>query len=92
MLFLVAIGGQKLIRRLHFLSEGRGIFRKALGVIFILTGIAIATGFSTSIENSLIARFNVNNFEQIFLDRYLQSTHPNLPQAMPNVFFSSGSL
>ena len=90
MLFLVALGGQRIVRRLRFLADERGIFKKVLGSVFILVGIAIATGWSTSIEDTLIARFNINNFEQGFLDAYIQSTHPNSLLSMTTT--STGSV
>ena len=90
-LLLVAIGGQRIVRRLRLLSDERSIFKKTLGVLFIGVGIIIATGWSTTIENSLIARFNINNVEQIFLDQYLRATnpHPFLPMTPPSLSHES---
>ncbi len=45
MLYLIAIFGQKLIKKLGWGINPRGVFKRVLGIILIVVGLAIATGF-----------------------------------------------
>lgn len=43
-LLLVAVAGQSLVRKLGWLSNPSGMFRKVIGVMFIIVGLAVLTG------------------------------------------------
>lgn len=70
-LFAIAIFGQKLIKNLKWASNPNGWFKKILGVVFVLVGLAIITWFDKKIETKILdAGFlNTTNFEQGIVDR-----------------------
>ncbi len=43
MLTLIAVGGRSIIAKVRFIADERGIFKRVLGVIFVLIGLAIIT-------------------------------------------------
>jgi cytochrome c biogenesis protein CcdA/thiol-disulfide isomerase/thioredoxin len=51
-LVLLAVGyyGQRLTSRLKFASNPNGYFQRSLGVLFVLVGIMVFTGFGTKIQ------------------------------------------
>lgn len=69
MIMLVSILGQKLVDRLGGLSDPKGIFKKILGVIFILLGIAILTGLDKIAERRLLDSgiFDITKVERSLL-------------------------
>lgn len=50
MLLVVAYAGQGVVRRLGWMSDARGTFRKVIGVLFIIVGLAVATGYDKKAE------------------------------------------
>ena len=68
-LLLVSIFGQKLISRVKWAANPNGLFRRGLGVVFILVGLAIITGFDKKIEQGVLdAGFlDITKFEQRIL-------------------------
>jgi len=70
-LLLIALLGQSFTKRLLSLSDSRGRFKFWLGVIFVLLGIAIITGFDKVVEIGLLdyGYFNVTNIEQRLLEK-----------------------
>jgi cytochrome c biogenesis protein CcdA len=69
-LLLVASLGQRLMEKLHVAANPNGKFKKVLGVLFILVGIAILTGFDKKVETRLLefGVFDVTKIEQRLLD------------------------
>jgi cytochrome c biogenesis protein CcdA len=53
-LVLIAILGQRFVGKLNGASDPRGWFKRGLGVLFLVIGILIITGFDKKIETSLI--------------------------------------
>lgn len=53
-LLLIAFLGQSLIRRLGWLSNPSGWFRRAIGIMFILLGLSVAFGFERSLQTKLL--------------------------------------
>lgn len=51
---MVAVFGKTLVRKLNIISDGDWWFKKILGMLIILTGMAIITGFDKKIETSII--------------------------------------
>lgn len=49
-LLLVAIVGQSLVKKMGWLSNPTGVFRKIIGVIFIIVGLAVLTGADRSFQ------------------------------------------
>ncbi len=69
MLYLIAVLGQKIIGRLGGISDTNGIFRKTLGVIFIILGVMIIFGIDKKIEYKLLSGglFDITRVEQSLL-------------------------
>ena len=65
-LLLVAYVGQKFVIRLEWATNPTGIFRKVLGVLFIIIALAIATGFDKKAETAILDAgfFDVTKLEQ----------------------------
>lgn len=65
LMLLIAIFGRNLIQRIQFLSNPYGLFRKGLGVLFILVGLAVVTGFDKKVQTYMVDHniFNATQFE-----------------------------
>ena len=63
-LLIVSFVGQKILDKLGVASDPNGLFKKIFGVIFILVGIAIATGFDKILEAPLYKIFDETKIEQ----------------------------
>ncbi|KMR91545.1 hypothetical protein, partial [Staphylococcus aureus] len=50
---LIAYLGQKIIARVDVAANPRGTFKRVLGIIFILVGLAILTGYDKTLENKI---------------------------------------
>lgn len=71
MLFLVAILGQKLVSKLGWAINPRGTFKKIVGILFIILGLAIVTGYEKKAEAWLLDKgfFDVTKIEQKLLEQ-----------------------
>ena len=69
-LFAIAIFGQKLVKKLKWVSDPNSMFKKVLGVVFVLVWLAIMTGYDKKIEAAILdAGFlNTTIFEQSIID------------------------
>lgn len=56
LLFVVAYFGARLTRRLGWALNPNGVFHKALGVIFIVVGLAVIFGFDKATQSFLLER------------------------------------
>ena len=54
MLLLVALLGRGLVRRLGWLAKPDGWFRRTIGIIFVLVGIAIIVGFDKQLQTWIL--------------------------------------
>jgi cytochrome c-type biogenesis protein len=54
MLLLIALLGRSLVRRLGWLANPNGWFRRVIGVIFVLVGIAVITGFDKQLQTWIL--------------------------------------
>jgi len=66
----VALLGRSLIQKLKIFSNPNGWFKKALGILFLIVGISVLTGFDKQIETNILNSnfFNVTEFEQTLLN------------------------
>ncbi len=71
-LLVVAFAGQKLMHLLGVGSDPKGKFKRIIGILFLIVGIAIATGYDRKLETSLTTNglFNVANIEQTLLSKH----------------------
>lgn len=54
MLLLIALLGRSLVRRLGWLAKPDGWFRRMIGAIFVLVGIAVITGFDKQLQTWIL--------------------------------------
>ena len=67
MLLLIAILGQALVSRLGWLANPTGIFRRVVGVLFILVGVSVFFGFDKDVQTFVLDNGwydPINNIEQ----------------------------
>ena len=50
-LLLIAVAGQSLVRKLGWLSNPSGLFRRVVGILFVLVGFAVLTGLDRSFQS-----------------------------------------
>ncbi len=55
-LLLLSYAGQKAIHKVGWATDPNGMFRRALGVLFVAVGVGIITGFDKTIETWIIER------------------------------------
>ena len=69
--WLIALFGKVLVQRLHIISNSDGLFKKILGMIILVTGISIITGFDKTIETSIIdfGWYGVTHFEKNLIQK-----------------------
>lgn len=53
-LLAIALIGQRLVRRLGWLADPRGAFRRVLGLVFIAVGVAVAFGWDRDLQAWII--------------------------------------
>jgi cytochrome c-type biogenesis protein len=73
-MLLVALLGRKIVNKLKWASNPNGWFKKILGVLFLIVGISVMTGFDKIIEANIISSenfFDVTQIEQSILDSNL---------------------
>ncbi len=76
-LLIIALAGQKLVDALGVAIEPGGWFRRSLGVIFVVVGIAVATGTMAKTEAWLLDHgFDLTFIEQRLLVRESRQENP----------------
>ena len=62
----VALLGKRLIDRIKCLSDPHGTFQKIIAVLFILVGLAVATGFDKTVQTYLVEQdfLNLKSLEE----------------------------
>jgi cytochrome c-type biogenesis protein len=53
-LLLIALAGQSLVKKLGWLSNPAGLFRKVIGVLFIIVGLAVLTGLDRRFQSYVL--------------------------------------
>ncbi|HUO50016.1 MAG TPA: redoxin family protein [Candidatus Paceibacterota bacterium] len=67
-LFIIALAGQSLVDRLGVTINPEGWFRRGIGILFVIVGLAVATGAEASTEAWLLNHgFDVTVIEQHLL-------------------------
>lgn len=69
-LIMLAIGllGQRLVKRMRWMANPDGLFKKIIGILFILVGLLIITGFDKKLE---VAYVEIDPFQTIKLEQKL---------------------
>lgn len=80
-LLLIAFVGQRIMTSLGVAANPEGLFKRSLGVLFILVGIAVLTGYDKKLEAFLISDvvFDVTKIEQYLLEKSLNENAPIAP-------------
>lgn len=70
-LLVVTFLGQKIMDKLGVAADPNGIFKRVLGIIFVLVGLAILTGVDKKIETAILNNgfFDVTKIEQMLLEK-----------------------
>lgn len=70
-LFLIALLGRRLTKHLQGAADPNGWFKKSLGIIFLVVGVAIIAGWDKDIEAYIIDQgyFGVTEFEERLLEQ-----------------------
>jgi len=70
MLLLIGYLGQTVIKKVRWAANPSGWFKKTLGVLFVLVGLFIITGFDKQLQSFLLDHnyLDLSGFEQQFLD------------------------
>ena len=68
---LISILGQKFVGKLGKFSDPKGWFKRGIGVLFLLVGIAIIGGYDKVIETALLDSgfFDITKLEIKLLDK-----------------------
>jgi cytochrome c biogenesis protein CcdA len=73
-LFVIAFIGQKIMSRLNIAADPKGWFKRILGILFILVGLAIIFGYDKKLEAKILdgGYFDVTQIEQRLLDSTME--------------------
>ncbi len=71
MLMIVAIWGRSITAKFRGVASETGWFKRTLGVLFILVGVAIVTGFDKKVETAALERFDLSSIEQGIIERFV---------------------
>lgn len=86
-MFIIAFLGQKAIARFRWAADPHGKFRKGLGILFLVVGISIFTGYEKKFESWLLdTGFNITKFEETLLEKF----NPQMPST-PMITTSVGN-
>lgn len=62
-LLAIALAGQRLVRSLRWAADPHGWFRRALGIVFVVVGVLVATGLMQDLEAWIITNSPVAPWE-----------------------------
>ncbi len=70
-LLLIALLGQRFADRLAGVADSRGYIKRAIGVLFVVLGILIATGYEKKVETAILdsGYFDITKVEQLLLQK-----------------------
>src|SRR5262249_52711097 len=74
-LLIVSLLGQRAALALGVASDPRGVFKRVVGAVFVVIGIVIATGWSTTLESTLLSHAGI--FDVTVIEQRLLSNNPN---------------
>lgn len=78
-LLLIAVFGQAFVQKMKWAANPNGVFRRVIGLLFIVIGLFVALGIDKDIETSLVAKgLGVTAIEQRFVDQ----AHVSMDKAM----------
>jgi cytochrome c biogenesis protein CcdA/thiol-disulfide isomerase/thioredoxin len=77
-LLIISLVGQRVVGSLGKVSDPRGWFKRGIGILLLVVGLAIITGFDKKIETSLIKSniFDITKVETGILQKNTESSLP----------------
>lgn len=74
-LLAIAFVGQRIMSHLGVAADPRGWFKRSLGILFLIVGFAVLTGFDKKVEAFLVSEvvYDITRIEQYLLQRTLES-------------------
>jgi cytochrome c-type biogenesis protein len=92
----IALLGRKLTKKLTKVADPKSWFKKALGILFLIVGIAIITGFDKKVEAAILdsGYFDITKTEQTILESTMKTngdstnlkTTPSSKNTNPDLF------
>ena len=69
-LLLIALLGRSFIGKLSVFSDSKGWFKRSIGILFLLIGVAIASGYEKKLEAKILESgfFDITRIEQRILE------------------------
>jgi cytochrome c-type biogenesis protein len=70
-LLLIALLGQRLVNKMAGLADSHGLFKRVIGLLFLVLGIAIMFGYEKKLETGILNSgfFDVTKIEQTLLEK-----------------------
>lgn len=62
-LLLISLAGQRLLRNVRWIADPHGWVRRGLGLVFVLVGIAVLTGFDKTVQTWIITNSPIAPWE-----------------------------
>lgn len=92
-LLVLALLGEQLVSRLGGFADPKGWFKRGIGVLFIVLGLAIATGYEKKLETAILdgGFFDVTKIEQLLLEGANDSSSELVPEALPEASSTEAS-
>jgi cytochrome c biogenesis protein CcdA/thiol-disulfide isomerase/thioredoxin len=86
-MLLVAVYGRVFIKRFRWAANPSGWFKRGLGLLFIIVGIAVITGFDKTLQVFIAEKtsFNTSQFEQGLISRTLNTNQVSDTKDVLNV-------
>jgi cytochrome c biogenesis protein CcdA/thiol-disulfide isomerase/thioredoxin len=78
-LLAIALLGRRLLERIKWASNPRGLFQRGIAILFILVGILVATGLDKKIQTYLVEKdfINIKLLEEKLVPKSDNSSHSN---------------
>lgn len=85
-LLVLALLGERLIGKLEGFADPKGWFKRAVGILFIVLGLMIATGYEKKLETAILENgfFDVTKIEQGLLQNADDQSSTLMPETLPN--------
>lgn len=89
-LFLIALLGQKAVSRFRWAADPHGKFRRGLGVLFLILGIALITGWEKKAETWLLDQgIDSTGIEKVLLEKFAPRKSSSQDKTMTDQFSDS---
>jgi cytochrome c biogenesis protein CcdA/thiol-disulfide isomerase/thioredoxin len=92
-LLIISIVGQRVVGSLGKVSDPRGWFKRGIGILLLIVGLAIITGFDKKVETSLIKSniFDVTQVETGILQKNTETSESKTSSAVSKKIFMTAA-